>query len=270
MPETSQQTGGRTKSQTSWTSVFLVGVIVTLSLAAIMGLAAVLSMRVNLRLVGTDLVISLFSLTCLAASYPRHTTHYWRLAVLGTYLTSAIGLVLSLLLIWEAHPRQLEETIGKGTLIVIVWSIALPAMSLLALTRFANALSFARSATLLLIAILAAEITVAVLLESDTNFLLRAIAATTILAALGTLSLPILHRLYGQRNPTKVESAPLRVQIVCPRCSHTQFIPAGEAACVQCQLGFKLEIEEPRCRGCGYLLYQLRSSECPECGRAVS
>lgn len=252
-----------------WSRIFLLGVIGTLSLAALMGLAAVVSVRVNERLIGTDLIISLFSLTCLGASLPRHRGP-WRWAAIGTYIVSAIGLVLTLLLIWDTFEYPASEPVARTAGIMATWAIALPAMLLLAMTRFANALWSVRIVTLVLIALLAGEITAAVLLELDEEIIGRIIAGNAILAALGTVSLPILYRLYGVHNPTTPVSTELKMEMVCPRCGERQTIPAGDSACKKCGLKFRLEIEEPRCPGCGYLLYKLESGQCPECGRAVA
>lgn len=251
-----------------WSRIFLLGVIGTLSLAALMGLAAVLSVEVNWRLIGTDLIISLFSLTCLGASMPRHRKP-WHLAAMGTYISSAVGLVLILVLIWGNLDYQVEEPLGRAAGIMTTWAIALPAMALLAMTRFANALLWVRRATLALIALLATEITLVILFEGDGDIFGRIIAATAILAALGMVSLPILYRLYGEHNPTTPESTRLQMEMVCPRCGEGQTISAGDSACRKCKLKFRLEIEEPRCPGCGYLLYKLESGRCPECGREI-
>jgi ribosomal protein L37E len=57
---------------------------------------------------------------------------------------------------------------------------------------------------------------------------------------------------------------------VCPRCRRKQQLPIGDAACSACGLKISIRIEEPCCPECGYLLYQLTSDRCPECGKVVS
>ena len=122
----------------------------------------------------------------------------------------------------------------------------------------------------MLVALLAGEITAVILVEGNGDLFGRILAGTAILAGLGTVSLPILYRLYGEHNPTSPVSTELKMEMVCPRCGEGQTIPAGDSACGKCGLKFRLEIEEPRCPGCGYLLYQLTSRQCPECGRVVA
>lgn len=248
--------------------IFLLSVIVTLSFAAILGIAAVFATHLNYRFILTDLTVSLFSLTCLGASVAR-PKNLWRLAAIGTYLFSAIGLIVSMLLIWDTFSYPHSEPWARLLGISITWSIALPTLLLLSLTRFTNGLAYLRLVTLAVIALLAAQITVGIIVEPRDDLAWRFIAANAILASLGILSLPILYRLYGAQNPTDPVSARPELQIICPRCFQSQTIQAGDSVCSQCKLKFHLEIEEPRCRQCGYLLYQLTEPRCPECGTST-
>ncbi len=61
----------------------------------------------------------------------------------------------------------------------------------------------------------------------------------------------------------------IEIPISCPRC-HTSIKAQSnkDARCPSCKLKVRIDIEEPRC-ACGYLLYQLNSDTCPECGKAV-
>tara|TARA_R100000657_G_C4679308_1_gene126823 strand:- start:262 stop:1089 length:828 start_codon:yes stop_codon:yes gene_type:complete len=64
-------------------------------------------------------------------------------------------------------------------------------------------------------------------------------------------------------------SGSIEVSLVCPRCSNQISAKSNqESRCEHCRLKVRVEVEEPRCR-CGYLLYQLESDTCPECGRAI-
>ena len=249
--------------------ILLLGVIVTLCLAALMGLVAVISVQfVNWRLIGTDLTISLFSLTCLGASIPRHR-NAWRLCQIGTFIASGLGLALSLCVIWQVTEYPTTKVLAQAWGVCLVWSIALPVMSLLAMTRFSNKLRWARLVTLTLIALLAAQASLAICIDLYSDIGSRLMIATAILTSLGIISLPILHKLYGNKNPTDGVSTKLEMEIICPRCAAHQTIAAGDSSCGNCRLKFRLEIEEPRCAGCGYLLYQLTSPRCPECGREI-
>ncbi len=61
----------------------------------------------------------------------------------------------------------------------------------------------------------------------------------------------------------------IEVGLTCPRCDHAQTIRSNrDARCDHCRLKMKVVVEEPRC-SCGYLLYQLESDTCPECGKSI-
>ena len=102
------------------------------------------------------------------------------------------------------------------------------------------------------------------------SLLLRLAAATAIFAGCGSLALLVLARLNRGAN---VEPGALPVELnialTCPRCQSKQSLPLGGAACSGCNLRIHITVEEPRCLQCGYLLYQLTSPQCPECGTAI-
>ncbi len=59
------------------------------------------------------------------------------------------------------------------------------------------------------------------------------------------------------------------VSLSCPRCADALTVQSNrEGRCEGCRLKVRVEVEEPRC-GCGYLLYELESDTCPECGKAI-
>jgi hypothetical protein len=59
------------------------------------------------------------------------------------------------------------------------------------------------------------------------------------------------------------------IDITCPRCNTTINAHSNkDSRCPTCKLHVRIEIKEPRC-ACGYLLYQLQSDSCPECGKPI-
>lgn len=59
------------------------------------------------------------------------------------------------------------------------------------------------------------------------------------------------------------------IDITCPRCKTTINAHTNkDSRCPTCKLHVRIEIKEPRCT-CGYLLYQLQSDSCPECGKPI-
>ena len=90
------------------------------------------------------------------------------------------------------------------------------------------------------------------------------------LTVIGALIVPMLARnLAKPRVPTS-ESIATRValEFSCPRCRAEQQRPTGLVRCGECGFALLIEIQEPRCV-CGYLLYKLRGTTCPECGREI-
>jgi hypothetical protein len=65
-------------------------------------------------------------------------------------------------------------------------------------------------------------------------------------------------------------SGSMPVSITCPRCqSAVEAQSNKESRCGSCRLKIRVEVEEPRCP-CGYLLYELESDTCPECGKRIA
>lgn len=72
-----------------------------------------------------------------------------------------------------------------------------------------------------------------------------------------------------RRRDAQLETTGATVALTCPRCAEVQEIRAGRRRCRRCRLVIALDVEEPRCAGCGFALYRLTADRCPECGRAI-
>jgi membrane-associated PAP2 superfamily phosphatase len=95
----------------------------------------------------------------------------------------------------------------------------------------------------------------------------RAAGAAGVITACGGLAMVILSRLNRRDASAEPEQKlDTSVALSCPHCQTKQTIRTGDSSCVHCGLQFHLEITEPRCPGCGYLLFMLRAARCPECG----
>ena len=98
----------------------------------------------------------------------------------------------------------------------------------------------------------------------------RLAAAAAILTSCGSLALVIMARLNRPKDWEATSELPAQVTLFCPRCRGKHTVPTGTSSCPTCQLRIRIELEEPRCRKCGYLLYMLTSDTCPECGELIA
>jgi len=97
----------------------------------------------------------------------------------------------------------------------------------------------------------------------------RLTAAAGIVTACGTLAVIVLLAFNRRGDIERDDDVPVTVSLVCPRCREDLEAPVGKSRCPACDLRMDLRIEQPRCPDCGYLLYQLQSNTCPECGRDI-
>jgi hypothetical protein len=158
---------------------------------------------------------------------------------------------------------------------------AFPAVSLAALIAIDNNARlvplpgfqvFVRTGTLLAAAVCAFAFNLVFAFGLDLEPAERLTAGAGILTACGVLALAGLALLNRRTlHPLAAGSlAPLiDITIFCPRCSAKQKLKLNGDACPSCQLRIDIRIEEPRCATCGYLLYQLTSPNCPECGTPI-
>lgn len=240
-------------------------VLASLAIAALLGIQSLLFDISGGRWISTMLGIMLFSLTSLGASIvlERRT---WAPAMWAAVAISLTGLVTLIVYIWSYryHP-SLTTFIG----VVTTWAISLPAAGLLRMTRFEGILVAYRNGVTLLALVSAACISIAIVAEPRDEFAGRLLGVLLITTFLGAISIPILFRIYGVETRRPVETSPLEIQLTCPRCLLAQTAPSGPSRCARCKLKFTLEIEEPRCPECNYLLYRLTTPRCPECGHAL-
>lgn len=101
---------------------------------------------------------------------------------------------------------------------------------------------------------------------------IRIVGISSLLTAgttIATVAIAIFGAKPGEDEPGLLDASP-KVSITCPRCqSGIEARSNRESRCPSCRLKIRIEVEEPRCR-CGYLLYELESDTCPECGKAVA
>ncbi len=252
---------------------FLLGVIGSLSLAALLGIWVFLFggnfWDTEFKIIMTTLTAALFSLTSLGAAVVLERNR-WRTAMIVTFVLSGLGLVLYLVTIWvEIWHYVDDDWVAKTMFWLAAWSVALPHMALLSLAPLKGFYLWVRRGALSNVLLLTVTITLFALFEGepDEDFWIRAVGVFGILAALGTITVPILAKVAGIEKVAGVESTSLDIKITCPRCLREQTVSCGHSRCSGCKLKFQIEIEEPRCPRCDYLLHMLTEPVCPECGR---
>ena len=98
----------------------------------------------------------------------------------------------------------------------------------------------------------------------------RSVTAGLLLTACGTVALLFLAFFNRTRQHALPRGEFKTMDVVCPMCNHKQTLTAGQTtACESCGLWMQVNIAEPRCASCDYLLYHVKGSTCPECGQAI-
>ena len=202
---------------------------------------------------------------CLIGVGAKDDHRHWRW--LGV-LSSIVALVMLLIHIWiGTGGGEKPFTLITATAMVVAWTNLFVMIPLKQGQRWLFWLSFG--------AAVATAAGVNFLVWTDYHFLhdfaSRATGAVAIVTACGSLALLVLARL-SRRVQTNVYTTDLTdIDLICPRCEQRQKVVVGRPSeCQKCRLRFHVQIEEPRCPKCEYLLYDLTSDACPECGSSIA
>lgn len=174
----------------------------------------------------------------------------------GMEITARIAGALSLYAVWSIFSAVTLAPRGGGTITAIVrWSVFVLAAWWSAFGEFALAEPDI------------AEMVAKVLGE---QWFGRIVGASAVVIGAGTLAQPVLIRIAGAApQEGAIRGRRAKVALGCPRCgSRCELETNTDAKCTACQLAIRVEVEEPRC-ACGYLMFGLETSTCPECGAAV-
>ena len=260
---------------------FLWSMIVSLCLAALLGIAALLlpswALYDDEILISTLLfgVYSLLALCCAIVTEKRRLVGWMWIGITAAAVALSIWLVMVWFgssLRWQVE-EQLVKTAGSFTTI----SVLIAQCGLLVLPRLDGPLAgFVRKATILVSITLACTLIFMywgfdwIETYIDDEIIFRGMGVLGILTACGTVVTPIIWKVQAVHRVGSVDSIPsrLRIDIKCPRCETQQQLRTGPAKCATCGLRITVQVEEPRCT-CGYQLYRLESERCPECGREV-
>ncbi len=196
-----------------------------------------------------------------AALYEKRRLVPLALLALGT---CAVGFVMLVVCIWAERVENV--TFGKATAIVAVAAFTLAHTCVLLRAPTARQLGWLQRAAVYAAWATGALAAVMIALELDEEFPFRLLGALGVTDASASLALVIMTKLRRVQRIESLASAAAELEIVCPRCTTRQTVPAGASRCQACGLKFRIEIEEARCARCDYVLWQLPERRCPECG----
>jgi hypothetical protein len=260
-------------------AIFLRSMIWSLALTALIGVAAIVypPIAAGWRVLLSTLTFGLFSMVAMGCAMVMERGRLVRLMWAGL-ACAALAMVSWLAAIWfPSMWRRGGDVLVQCGGTFTVAGVAIAHVGRLALYRFDQRnMEAVRVGTMATATALGAAIVTLMWFYDaiegviDEDIIFRGLGVMGVLAACGSVVTPILSRVQGLDRRGSGESMPPRVSIelVCPRCSARQTMPAGPSHCATCRLRITIEVEEPRCV-CGYLLYRLESERCPECGARV-
>jgi hypothetical protein len=179
-------------------------------------------------------------------------------------LACAVAFLMVLVCIWAESTESV--VFAKATAIVAVVAFSFAHTALLVRIPGAGTIGWLLYGTMVFVWTVAAMVAATIAWELQDDFWFRALAAAGVLDATGSLALLIVAKLRQVGKVERLQTAPPRVELRCPRCTTLQTVEAGASRCAACGLKFNIEIDEPRCAKCDYLLWQLPDRRCPECG----
>ena len=270
-----------TKKNILWT--FLVFV----AIAMLTGIAAVLLPTGWIRdeILVTIFIIGAYSLggIVIVATVPKHGKHKWTLRTCVATLSFSMVVFISTIWIestlksyWNDYfSNYWEDYFWKSAFITLIigvaathWLMILPLNLPLFWFRIIKRTALIAAAAVVLI------ITIGIINDGfwylDELFV-RILSIAAIIAAGSTIAtgaIAIFAPKPGEDEQPSYDTT-LPIQLTCPRCSTSIKAQSNkDSRCPSCKLKVRVEIKEPRCT-CGYLLYQLNSQTCPECGKPI-
>ena len=273
--------GGRDPIVSSRTALW--AFLSVLGLTVVLGLAFILDVVQDERLLGTSGVVAAGCLATLVAAFVADQGRFVRWMHVGMAV-GWCGVACAIGLIWlsAALPTEFELRVAR-----VAGGFCVPAAAIVfvGMTMFPRArgtwVLLARWSTASLVVFWACFGEFAIVLPQvaedivqlvvGEQWFARSVGASAVLVAAGTVAQPVLIRLgrstEGAEGAIRGRRTPVTCR--CPRCAAECALDANvDAACAACGLRIRVELEEPRCR-CGYLLYGLESPGCPECGAPV-
>jgi len=223
---------------------FLYTVIITLVLAALMGIYVLLAGRFGEtegRILLTTVTVSFFSMMSLAcaAAHEKGQDH-WLLSVPGIALGVA-GLVLYVLAIWLDWWRYEMASKWLGILGIFSFSFAQASvLSLLSLERHVRWVFYAAVTCIMALAVFVSGMILSEPYHED--WPIRIAGVLGILDGCLSLCVPIVYRLDRKETAVRAAETYRQIELSCPRCGERGTYPIGKITCGKCSLALRVEI----------------------------
>lgn len=256
--------------------LLLGGSLALIGAATLAGIAAALmpSRFINYDLASTALVVGLYALAMLIlASIASSRSILFRVCTVSL----AVSMVGFLIEIWghSILNYQFMELNQKSTLTTLFLGLLLAHRMLIAPMRTPGTPAIIMKRTALVSAgVLFLLSIIGIMTEGFGRFdeiAVRLMLVSAVIVIGSTIAVGLIALLApkpGDDEPGLLAGS-IGVELTCPRCQHPIEARSNrETRCEGCRLKVRVEVEEPRC-ACGYLLYQLESDICPECGKPV-
>lgn len=262
--------------------VFLICAIVSLSLAALTGIGALLGLRLWTNtfenVIMTTLSVAYFSITSLVCAIVMEKYRLLWFTWTGIII-SLIALAYTLFYIWYPFfdgilPGNYDERfLGFSFLFPYYFahvSLLFKSLRLGHWSKRSRWTSFI-SVTIFTLLVIGMIFNIYDVFDNFLGFdneeiAFRFIGVFAILTICSSVLMLIFLKIESIHRLENVTSTTLKVKLECPRCKLSQVLPVGNQRCCKCKLKIKLEIEEPVCPKCGYIQYRLVGTHCPECG----
>lgn len=254
--------------------VFLYTIFAALALAALTGICAILGIARSDRV--WQGVVSMFAVALCSGvaltAFDVMEKQVWRRLMLAALVADAAALLLYLLLIWLADMfgYGYDETAMKLAGLLAIASIAPPLAGQVMVLRLPRSMNLLRHLSVAVVGAVAVMIAAALVFEIESERYYQLLGILAILMVFAAVALRLAQRVQTLDKQTRAETTGLSLKVVCPRCLLEQTLPSGTSRCGRCRLKFTVEIEEPRCPECGYVLHMLTEPRCPECGSALA
>jgi len=248
LPDPGTPLQGNPASRAPLKKIVLFSFIVSLCCSAFVGIFTLLfgagDGPTTVRILLTTTAVSSFSLLSMSGLALIEARKRLYMAVPSVVLTASTFL-FSMVLIWSPECWDLLDEAGRHYASLIIFSISFSVVCLLSFARLQHAWVLWTTASLymavcFLSALLIFEVEH---IESDglAEFLAKALGSLVILSILGSIVVPILHKLDKPKSDTPPGVRREEITFHCPRCSALCSMRVGKSRCPKCGIHFTFD-----------------------------